>query len=143
MRKAPSPSLNTTAVVRPSRAMTVTAARGIRRPAASTTTPVTASGAWTGAAEGTRERDSEKSRAENDDTAGLLTACVRAVGWWIGPGGQVSWLADRRILPRLPIRLRVACATLRRDSGLVGEDTPRLQWRHRVGFAPTSRDRPE
>ena len=52
---------------------------------------------------------------------------------------RVSWLADRRVHPGPSHEesiLRSGCRPIR-----LGDAAPRLQWRHRVGFAPTSRDR--
>ena len=53
--------------------------------------------------------DRERARTRVTNTAGLLTACSRAVGWLTGPGSQVSWLADRSARSAFPS----ASATLR------------------------------
>ena len=55
------------------------------------------------------------------------------------PGGQVSWLADPRRSPSAFPSIDSGC----RPKPASRDGAPRLQWRHRVGFSPTSRDRPE
>ena len=69
----------------------------------------------------------------------LLSACSRADGWSNAPG-RPGILARGSL--QITLRLPVDRQWLPARTGFEG-DAPRLQWRHRVGFSPTSRDRPE
>src|SRR5256885_7232605 len=100
-----------------------------------------------GAGPGARsERDRERQQTREDNTRASFR---RAYAPMVVDGpGRPGILArgSSRCIPRLPIRLRGTDVPLRRDSGgrltqPAWDVAPRIQWRHRVGFVPTSHDR--
>ena len=120
----------------------ITRASAIGRLSGSTMRPVTGP-----ASAGAAETKRAEKRGRKRTFTGLLSACSRAALREKRKGRPGVRILARRSLrhPRLPRRV---CAQWLRPPKLADaqpgggrECTSRLQWRHRVGFAPTSHDR--